>query len=145
MIPLMVVDERVEEPSTAPRLWWIPQVLLARAFILPIYRKFAGVPESVELFDELGYGQWLRYAVGTLELALAIGVLVPMLAGLAAIGIVVVMVGAVATELYVESGRWLLPTVLLVLGVVAAWGRRTSTVALLRRLRPGRNGEVAVK
>jgi hypothetical protein len=38
---------------------WILRVLLVLAFVVPVYRKFAGVPESVELFDELGFGQWL--------------------------------------------------------------------------------------
>jgi putative oxidoreductase len=131
-----MVDERIETvPSTSrlDRLWWALQALLALAYIIPIYRKFAGVPESVELFDRLGYGQWLRYAVGALELALA--VLLPVVAGLVALGIAFVMVGAIATELYVESGRWTLPVVLLVLALVVAWGRRAWTVALIDRLR----------
>jgi hypothetical protein len=41
-------------------MWWVLQVLLALAFIIPTYRKFAGVPESVARFDELGFGQCLR-------------------------------------------------------------------------------------
>jgi putative oxidoreductase len=135
-----MVDDRVETQPASRRLdalWWVLAVVLALAFVVPIYRKFAGVPESVELFDELGFGQWLRYAVGALELALAIGVLLPVVAGLAALGMVVVMAGAVATEVYVESGRWQLPLVLLVLSAVLAWGRRGWTLDLLGRLRRG--------
>jgi uncharacterized membrane protein YphA (DoxX/SURF4 family) len=116
---------------------WVLQVLLALAFILPVYRKLAGVPESVDLFDKLGFGQWLRYAVGLLELTLAVGLLVPALCGLAAAGLVGVMAGAVVTELYVESGRWLLPLVLMVLAAAVAVLRRDRVVALLRRVRPG--------
>jgi putative oxidoreductase len=90
----------------------------------------------VELFDELGFGQWLRYAVGLLELVLALCLLVPAVAGLAAIGLVGVMAGAIATEVYVESGRWLLPLVLMLLAAVVAIGRRERTVAMVRRVRP---------
>ena len=46
---------------------------------------------------------------GLLELALTIGLLVPGLSGIAALGIVVTMVGATVTEVFVESGRWWLP------------------------------------
>jgi hypothetical protein len=46
-------------------------------------------------------------------------------------------VSAVATELYVESGRWLLPLVLMVLAAAVAVLRRDRVVALLRRVRPG--------
>jgi putative oxidoreductase len=119
---------------------WVLQILLVLAFILPVYRKFAGVQESVDLFDELGYGQWLRYAVGLLELVLAVGLLVPAVAGLAALGLVGVMAGAVLTEIYVESGRWVLPLVLMVLAAVVAVGRRERSLALLRRGRPAPAG-----
>lgn len=136
-------------PSPARRgravdiVFWVFQVLLALALIVPVYRKFAGVPESVDLFDKLGFGQWLRYAVGLLELTLAVGLLVPALCGVAAAGLVVVMAGAVGTELYVESGRWLLPLVLMALAAVVAVGRRERIRAVLRRLRPVRSGAAA--
>ncbi len=100
---------------------WILRVLLVLAFVVPVYRKFAGVPESVELFDELGFGQWLRYAVGLLELVLALCLLVPPITGLAALGLVGVMAGAVVTEVYVESGRWVLPLILLLIAATLAW------------------------
>ncbi|GIH02501.1 hypothetical protein Rhe02_05680 [Rhizocola hellebori] len=112
---------------------WVLQVLLAVAFIVPVYRKLASVPESVQLFDDIGLGQWLRYAVGLLELALAIGLLLPRFAGLAAAGLVGVMAGAVATELFFETGNWALPAVLLVIAALVAWGRRDRIAALLRR------------
>jgi putative oxidoreductase len=113
---------------------WVLQVLLALAFVVPVYRKLAGVPESVQLFDDIGLGQWLRYAVGLLELTLAIGLLFPWLAGLAALGLVCVMAGATATELYFETGNWPLPLTLLVLAAVLGWGRRNQTIQLLRRV-----------
>lgn len=112
---------------------WVLQVLLAVLYLVPVYRKLAGVSESVQLFDDIGLGQWLRYAVGLLELALAIGLVIPRFAGLAAVGLVVVMAGATTTELFFDTGKWLLPLVLLVLAAVVAWGRRDRTAELLRR------------
>jgi uncharacterized membrane protein YphA (DoxX/SURF4 family) len=111
---------------------WVLQVLLALAFIVPVYRKLAGVPESVQLFDDIGLGQWLRYAVGLLELTLAIGLLLPRFAGLAALGLVGVMAGAVLTEVVFETGNWALPLALLAIAALVAWGRREQIRTLLR-------------
>jgi putative oxidoreductase len=115
---------------------WVLQALLAVAFVVPVYRKLAGLPESVQLFDDIGLGQWLRYAVGLLELALAIGLVFPRLAGPAALGLVGVMAGAIATELWFETGMWPLPSALLVVAALVAWGRRDQTATLLRRPTP---------
>jgi len=133
------VTDATPHPARAGRAvdiaLWVLQALLMLAFVVPVYRKFAGVTESVDLFDELGFGQWLRYAVGSLELVLALCLLAPAIAGLAAAGLVGVMAGAIATEVYVESGRWLLPLVLMLLAAVVAVGRRERSGALLRRVR----------
>ena len=48
----------------------------------------------VREFGLIGAGQWLRYVVGTAELAGAIGLLTPWLAGLAAAGLAADMAGA---------------------------------------------------
>jgi uncharacterized membrane protein YphA (DoxX/SURF4 family) len=46
------------------------------------------------MFGQIGAGQWLRYLVGTAELAGAAGLLIPRLAGLAAAGLAADMAGA---------------------------------------------------
>ncbi len=53
------------------------------------------------MFTQIGAGQWLRYLVGGLELAGAIGLLIPRLAALAALGLAGVMIGAVITQVLV--------------------------------------------
>jgi putative oxidoreductase len=116
-------------------VFWVVQGVFAVAFLVPALRKLIGVDESVELFDELGFGQWLRYAVGLLELALTIGLLVPGLSGIAALGIVVTMVGATFTEIFVESGRWWLPVAYGAVAALIAWIRRSDVVNLLGRFR----------
>jgi putative oxidoreductase len=46
------------------------------------------------MFGQIGAGKWLRYLVGTAELAGAAGLLIPRLAGLAAAGLAADMAGA---------------------------------------------------
>lgn len=82
-----------------------------------------GDPAMVQMFAEIGVGQWFRYAIGALEVAGAGGVLVPRLSGLAALGLACVMIGAALTNAVVLGTSPLLPLALLV-GALVAWGRR---------------------
>ena len=73
-------------------LLWAAQILLAVLFVNFALAKLTG--GMVQEFADIGAGQWLRYFVGTAELAGAIGLLTPWLAGLAAAGLAAVMAGA---------------------------------------------------
>lgn len=75
-------------------LLWAAQILLAAVFGFAAAPKLAGQHSAVVMFGQLGAGQWLRYFVGAAELAGAIGLLIPRLAGLAAAGLAADMVGA---------------------------------------------------
>ena len=61
---------------------WVLQALLALQFAMAGWAKVFGSPAMVEMFAIIGIGQWFRYVVGTLELAGAVGVLIPGLSGL---------------------------------------------------------------
>ena len=75
---------------------WVVQILLAALFAFAGINKLLALqPEVVEGFTKIGLGQWFRYLTGGLELAGAIGLLIPRLSGLAALGLAGVMVGAV--------------------------------------------------
>jgi len=65
---------------------WTGRGLLALVFLGAGASKLAGHPAMVWMFDQIGSGQWLRYLVGGLEVAGAVGVLVPRLSALAATG-----------------------------------------------------------
>ena len=82
-----------------------------------------------------GIGQWFRYVVGALELAGGVGLLVPRLAGLAALGLVGLMIGAGYTQVVVLQNPVFVitPIILGVLAAVVAWGRRDSVARLLGR------------
>ena len=75
-------------------LLWAAQIPLAAIFVTVAVPKLTGSHQMVQEFGLIGAGQWLRYFVGTAELAGAIGLLTPWLAGLAAAGLAVVMAGA---------------------------------------------------
>jgi putative oxidoreductase len=112
---------------------WVLQGLTAAFFASAAAAKLAGTAQMVQLFDDIGVGQWFRYAVAILEIAGAIGLLIPRLTGLAALGLVGLMLGAVATHLFIVGGNPASALVGLVLVAVIAWFRRDRTAALLGR------------
>ena len=76
-------------------LLWAAQILLAVFFVfVAAVPKLTGSHSMVQEFGLIGAGQWLRYLVGTAELAGGIGLLTPWLAGLAAVGLAADMAGA---------------------------------------------------
>jgi uncharacterized membrane protein YphA (DoxX/SURF4 family) len=75
-------------------LLWAAQIVLAAFFAFAAVPKLAGAHTALTMFGQIGAGQWLRYLVGTAELAGAAGLLIPRLAGLAAAGLAADMAGA---------------------------------------------------
>ena len=76
-------------------LLWAGQIPLAAFFMfVAAVPHLAGSQQAVQEFGLIGAGQWLRYLVGTAEVAGAIGLLTPWLAGLAATGLAANMAGA---------------------------------------------------
>ncbi|PVZ08503.1 DoxX family protein [Actinomycetospora cinnamomea] len=105
---------------------WTLQVLLALMFVVASGApKLIGEAYAVQIFEDLGTGQWLRIVVGLLEIAGGIGLLVPRLAGLAAACLVALMVGATGAQLFfLSEGYWYTPAILGLLLAVVAWLRR---------------------
>jgi putative oxidoreductase len=113
---------------------WALQALLAIIFAMAGLAKVFGDPAMVEMFATIGVGQWFRYVVGALEIAGAVGMLIPQLSGLAALGLVCLMAGATLTNVLVLDASPLLPLVLLAVSALVAWGRwpRTRTLFTIR-------------
>ncbi|MGY3204823.1 DoxX family protein [Streptomyces sp. TE5632] len=110
---------------------WACQAVLVLVFLAAGSAKLAGAEEMVKAFDDIGAGQWLRYFVGVVEVIGAIGLLVPRLVGLAALGLAGLMTGAVITNLVIDAFS-LLAVILLLLSVLVAWGRRDRVGTLIR-------------
>lgn len=118
---------------------WVLQVLLALEFLAAGFAKLAGDKAMVDMFDEIGAGQWFRYLTGSLEVAGAIGLLIPALCGLAALCLSILMACATLTTIFIlEDAPWV-PLVVLIFCVLAAWVRWPETKALLARVSGGQS------
>jgi putative oxidoreductase len=113
------------------------RIVVGIDFIIGGVLKLAGAQIMVDLFDRIGAGQWLRYLVGVVELSGGIGVLIPAVSGLAAIGLCALLTAATFTNLAIGDPLWA-PLFWLVLAAIIAWRRWPQTKELLagrRRLR----------
>src|SRR5262245_36380460 len=80
---------------------WTLQILLGLFFIVASGApKLLGQHYAVEVYEQIGWGQWFRYLTGVVEVAGGVGLLVPRLAGAAAAGLSITMVLAAATQTF---------------------------------------------
>ncbi len=114
---------------------WALQGIVAAAFLAAGYAKLAGVPFMVDLFAQIGLGQWFRVTTGVVEVAGAIALLVPGLASIGALWLGGAMVGAVATHLFVLHTSPVPAIVLGLLNTLVVYLRRDELVALLQRVK----------
>lgn len=131
MTEMNAIDTPVRGPVRAGNVaLWGLQILAATMFLFSGGIKFAGTPDMVALFAEIGLGQWFRYLTGALEVLGAVLLVVPRLCALGAVLLAGVMVGAVMTDLVI--GNTTVPALVnLVVLTVIAWGRRNRLRALL--------------
>jgi hypothetical protein len=125
---------------TTPRVVPGPPVVILRVLLAVIFAgagvaKLSGAAAMVSLFESIAVGQWLRFVVGAVELGGALLLLRPSLAGLGALFLAVVMVGAIAAEVLVIGASPIIPLVVLVLLGFLAWEYRAETARYLTRLR----------
>jgi uncharacterized membrane protein YphA (DoxX/SURF4 family) len=122
-------------------LLWAAQIMLAAFFVIvAAVPKLTGSHQMVQEFGLIGAGQWLRYFVGTAELAGAIGLLTPWLAGLAAAGLAADMAGATIINATVLRNTTFGPNVWLTAVLCAAcaliaYGRRQQIKGLAAAIR----------
>lgn len=119
---------------------WVLQVIAALTFLLAAVGKFTGAEPSASTFEAIGWGVWFRHLVGVVEVAGGAALLVPALAGVAAMVLAGLMAGAVVTEAFVSGGPVAVPLVLLVVSGLIAWGRSDRTAVLWERV--ARDGRV---
>jgi putative oxidoreductase len=114
---------------------WALQGLVAAAFLAAGSAKLAGVPFMVDLFQQIGLGQWFRVVTGAVEVAGAVALLIPGLASVGALWLGGTMVGAVATHLFVLHTSPVPAIVLGLLNTAILYLRRDELVALLHRVK----------
>ena len=112
---------------------WVLQLAVAATFFKAAVPKLTGAEMMVHMFAAIGFGQWLRYLTGSLEVIGAAALLIPALSGLGALLLIVVMAGAVLTHLIILGGSPALAAILLIASAIIAWGRRERMVETWRR------------
>jgi uncharacterized membrane protein YphA (DoxX/SURF4 family) len=114
---------------------WTVQGILAAAFLAAGSAKLAGVPFMVDLFAQIGLGQWFRVVTGVVEVTGAVALLVPGLASVGALWLGFTMVCAVATHVFVLHSSPVPAIVLGSLNALVVYLRRDELIALLRQVR----------
>ncbi|RSK43483.1 DoxX family protein [Hymenobacter perfusus] len=113
--------------STRNIIAWILQGLLALAFIASGGKKLLDLPGTVGMFEQLGLPGALAYVVAAGEVLGGIGLLVPRFVRPAALGLIIIMLGAVVmhtTKIPGGLAGGLPAIVLLVLLLMVLWLRR---------------------
>jgi len=102
---------------------WVLVVLLAIGFLLAGIGKLTGA--QTEMFQGWGYAAWFATLIGALELAGAVGLLIPKLTRLAIYGLTGLMIGACYTHVAnAEAGQLIRPLLFMALLWVVWWLRR---------------------
>lgn len=113
---------------------WIVQGTVATAFLAAGAAKLAGAAYMVQLFDQIGVGQWFRYATGVVEVAGALALLVPGLVPFGGILLATTMLFAILTHLFVLHTSPAPAIVLGLLNALIVYLRRDEVVAFIRIL-----------
>ncbi len=86
---------------------WVLRGLMAALFLFACSGKLMGQPMMIEEFDQVGLGQWFRYATGVLELIGGIAVLIPPISALAALLLLAIDFGAFIAQITVLHIDWI--------------------------------------
>jgi len=113
---------------------WGLRILLAVIFFAAGAAKIAAIPMMVQLFAQIGLGQWFRFVTAGVEIAGAVALLIPGLTGLGAAWLGTTMFFAVVAHLFVLRSNPGGAIVLLVLSSSLAWLMREQLVMLRERL-----------
>jgi uncharacterized membrane protein len=104
-------------------LWTLQGLLGAFFIVASAAPKLFGAEAAAVGFDLIGWGDWFMYLVGALELAGGVGLLIPRVSGLAAIGLGLLMIGAAIFNAVLLDFPVLTPLILLAFVAFVAWGR----------------------
>lgn len=116
--------------------------LTVARYALALFLGFSGVAKliahesAIESFDRMGWSQGAMYAIGGLETAGAVALLIPVLAGVAAVAFCGLLAGASIVQLtLLDPPNAVMPAVLIVVMALIARDRREGTAALFARVR----------
>jgi len=99
------------------------ELLLAGVFFLVGGAKLIGRHDMIELFRNIGIGQWLRYVTGVFEVAGAAFMVIPLASGASAVALGIIMISATLIELFVLRRPPIAAMACLSAHTYVAWGR----------------------
>jgi putative oxidoreductase len=103
---------------------WVVQVVTALAILGAGVSTVTGAAQAMAVFDALGAGDWFRYLTGMLEIAGALGLLIPRLVGIAAPALAALWLVAIGTHLFAIGGNPAAAVIFFILNAAITWGRR---------------------
>ncbi|SRR6266481_6376725 len=110
---------------------WTISILLGAMFVFTGLAKLMQLDNAKVMFVHYGYPPWFAVLIGISEVLGGIGLLVPRLAAIAAIGISIIMAGATYTHFtHQQYGYGLIPIVLILLLIMVARMRFKENSAL---------------
>jgi uncharacterized membrane protein len=104
-------------------LWTLQGLLGAFFIVASAAPKLVGAEAAAVGFDLIGWGDWFMYLIGALELLGGVGLLIPRVSGLAAIGLGLLMIGAAIFNAALLDFPVITPLILLAFVAFVAWGR----------------------
>jgi putative oxidoreductase len=108
---------------------WVLQVLTGCLFLFAGGSKLFGVAEMVSFFAQVGFGQWLRYFLGVLEVGSAVALFFPRQAFYGAVVLSVSLVGHIVIHAAVLRRPAVFLVFLLAVTLLIAYLRRPSANA----------------
>jgi putative oxidoreductase len=103
---------------------WALQVVVAAAFFAAGAAKLADVPFMIQIFDQIGVGQWFRIVTGVVEIVGALALVYPGIAAIGGLWLGFTMVCAVAIHVFVLHSSPAPAAVLLALNALIVYLRR---------------------
>jgi uncharacterized membrane protein YphA (DoxX/SURF4 family) len=109
-------------------------IALAVVFVMFGAGKFIDPAKWIDKFTAWGIPAWFVPMSGALELAGAVGLLIPVVRGVAGLGLALFMIGAVATHVsHAEIGMIFVAGAILIGSAVVGWQRLPETIAFIGR------------
>jgi uncharacterized membrane protein YphA (DoxX/SURF4 family) len=121
-------------PAFYVNVSWGLRILLAVIFFAAGAAKLVGVPMMVQIFAQIGLGQWFRFVTAAVEISGAVALLIPGLTGIAAFWLGTTMFFAILAHLLVLRTNPGGAIVLFVLSSSLAWLMRDQLLTLRERL-----------
>lgn len=127
---MSVADSIARPVRTKAIATWILKSLLALAFLAAAGAKLAGVPMMVEVFNQIGFGQWFRIVTALVELTGVLALFIPGFTAIAALWLAATMAGAFLAHIFLLHTNPAGAIILLVLNLAVVWLNRDELSAL---------------